>query len=311
MILYILSCTSIIFILVISFLATRLWNINRQLVRSAASIDEIRMGSINQRIRIPTTNVHLSELGGGMNRLLDEFGRNMERLRILENERKNMIAHLSHDLRTPLTSMLGYVELLQQDQTLTESERQRYLQIITAKGNKLDTLIRDFFELSKLESSEIPLETDRINMVGIVEEVIASFYHQFQHAQLSPQLKLPSYPLYVLGNNHGIERILNNLFSNVLRYGSAGGIFGVEVRETAEWVHVDVWDRGQGIADMDIKYIFERLYTGRASRNMQDQGNGLGLTIVKRLVERQNGRIHVSSIPDAKTCFTFCLPRVT
>ncbi|NEW07882.1 HAMP domain-containing histidine kinase [Paenibacillus sp. SYP-B3998] len=284
---------------------------NHQLARSAASIDEIRIGSINQRIRIPTTNVHLSELGGSMNRLLDEFGLNMERLRLLENERKSMIAHLSHDLRTPLTSMLGYVELLQQDQTLTEMERQRYLHIITANGNKLDTLIRDFFELSKLESSDIPLETDRINMIGIVQEVIASFYHQFQHVQLSPQFKFPSYPLFVFGNNHGIERILNNLFSNVLRYGATGGIFGVEVRETAEWVHVDVWDRGQGIDDMDMKYIFERLYTGRASRNMQQQGNGLGLTIVKRLVEKQNGHIQVSSIPNEKTCFSFCLPRAT
>lgn len=311
MILYILVITSLIFIFISVSLAIQLRFINRQLTRSAQSIDEIRIDSINQRIRIPTLNVHLSELGGSMNRLVDGFGLNMERVRRLEAERKNMIAHLSHDLRTPLTSMLGYIELLQQNPTISEVQRQQYLRVITAKGDKLDTLIRDFFELSKLESSDAPLEMTCINLIDIIQEEIVSFYHQLKEAHLSPQLKLPSDSLFVLGNPHGIERILNNLFSNILRYGASGGLFGVEVRESDEWVHVDVWDNGQGITEFDMNQIFDRLYTGTISRNIQHQGNGLGLTIVKQLVEKQGGRIQVNSIPNERTCFSFSLHRAT
>lgn len=222
-----------------------------------------------------------------------------------------MITHLSHDLRTPLTAILGYVEFMQTDKTLTEATRQHYFQIISSKGNKLETLIRDFFELSKLEADDELLNPERINIIDKIQEAILSFYHQFQLVQLSPQLQLPEHPIYVWGNGHSIDRIMNNLLSNSLRYGVEGGMIGIRVREEEERVWIDVWDQGQGISETDLPYIFERLYTGKASRNAVQQGNGLGLTITKKLVEKQQGEIHVDSIPNQKTSFSFYLPKAT
>ncbi|MEK3910114.1 sensor histidine kinase KdpD [Paenibacillus sp. FSL H7-0331] len=308
---YIQTSITVILLAASSLLVIRQWHFKRQLAMVTARIEEIRNGSINQRVRISTTQKSLNELGGSMNRLIDDFQRSMEKVNWLESERKKMITHLSHDLRTPLTAILGYVEFMQTDKTLTEATRQHYFQIISSKGNKLETLIRDFFELSKLEADDELLNPERINIIDKIQEAILSFYHQFQLVQLSPQLQLPEHPIYVWGNGHSIDRIMNNLLSNSLRYGVEGGMIGIRVREEEERVWIDVWDQGQGISETDLPYIFERLYTGKASRNAVQQGNGLGLTITKKLVEKQQGEIHVDSIPNQKTSFSFYLPKAT
>ncbi|TMV48029.1 HAMP domain-containing histidine kinase [Paenibacillus mesophilus] len=294
-----------------SLLVIRHWQLKRQLMLITARIEEIRLGNINQRVRTPTLEKSLNELGGSMNRLIDDFQRGTEKINLLESERKKMIAHLSHDLRTPLTAILGYVEVLQKDATLTEAVRQHYLEVISSKGNKLETLIRDFFELSKLEADDSPLNTEKINVIDKVQEAVLSFYHPIQHARLTPKLQFPESPVYAWGNGQSLERIMNNLLSNSIRYGAEGGTIGILVREEHERVWIEVWDRGRGISETDLPHIFERLYTGKASRNAVQQGNGLGLTIVKKLVEKQQGEIHVASIPHVKTSFSFCLPKAT
>ncbi|MCR8634784.1 sensor histidine kinase [Paenibacillus radicis (ex Xue et al. 2023)] len=301
--------TSILLFVVCSLLVIRQWHLKRQLMLVTARIHEISKGALNQRIRIHTTQPILNDLGGSMNRLIDDFQQSMEKVNLLESERKKIITHLSHDLRTPLTAMLGYVEVMQQDNTLPEATRQHYFQIISNKGHKLDALIRDFFELSKLEADDGPLESEKINLLDKMQEAVLSFYQQFRHAQITPQLQFPERPVYVWGNGQSIERIMNNLLSNSLRYGTAGGMIGIQIREEGERIWVDVWDRGKGISEVDLPHIFERLYTGKASRDAVQQGNGLGLTIVKKLVDKQQGEIHVHSIPDEKTCFSFCLPK--
>lgn len=308
---YILAAIAAILLAVCGFLLYRQWHFMRQLKLATARIEQIRKGDFNQRIRIPTAETVLNELGGSINRLMDDFLRSMEKVNLLESERKKMIAHLSHDLRTPLTAILGYVEAMQRDRTLTEDTRQHYFQIISSKGNKLDALIRDFFELSKLEADDEPLEPEKMNLTDKLQEAVLSFYHPFKLAQITPQLQFPEQPVYVWGNGQSIERIVSNLLSNSLRYGADGGVIGMGVREEADCVWVDVWDNGQGISETDLPHIFERLYTGKASRNALQQGNGLGLTIVKKLVEKQRGAIHVSSIPNEKTSFSFCLPKAT
>lgn len=302
---------SVILLAVSSLLGYRQWHMKRQLALMTARVEEISAGAINQRVRLPSSSSVLVELGGSINRLIDDLQQNMEKLNLLESERKKMITHLSHDLRTPLTAIMGYVEVMQRDQTLTEDVRQQYFRIIAAKGNKLDALVRDFFELSKLEADEDAPEPEKLNIVEKIQESVLSFYQQFQLAGLTPQLEFPERHVYVWGNRQSIERIMNNLLSNALRYGSNGETIGIRVREAEARVWVDVWDCGQGISENDLPHVFERLYTGKASRNASQQGNGLGLTIVKKLVEKQRGEIQASSIPNERTEFSFYLPRAT
>ncbi|WP_028778009.1 sensor histidine kinase [Shimazuella kribbensis] len=269
----------------------------------------IQTGNLNLRYRLRTSQKDIEDLGGELNRLVDYFQNGFERIAFLEEERKRMIANISHDLRTPLTSLLGYMEALKHDATLTVEEREDFLRITSEKGNSLLVLLQDFFELAKLEADDFELNLGKVDLVEIVPEVLLGFYPDFVKAEIIPVIKIPDAPLYVKGDQVCLRRILNNLLSNALCYGQDGKEIGIALREEESLVWVDVWDRGKGILAKDISHIFERLYTGEASRNTSLQGTGLGLTITKNLVEKQGGRITVTSTPNEKTVFSFCLSK--
>lgn len=269
----------------------------------------IRAGNLNLRYRLRTSQRDMEDLGGELNQLVDYFQNAFERIKFLEEERKRMIANISHDLRTPLTSLLGYMEALKQDATLTAEEKEDFLRIAADKGNALLVLLQDFFELAKLEADDFELNLRKVDLVEIVPEILLGFYPDFVKAAIIPVTKIPDASLYVNGDEVCLRRILNNLLSNTLRYGQDGKEIGIALREEESLVWIDVWDRGKGISAQDIPHIFERLYTGEASRNTSLQGTGLGLTITKNLVEKQGGRIMVTSTPNDKTIFSFCLTK--
>lgn len=163
---------------------------------------------------------------------------------------------------------------------------------------------------SKLETSDVPFDLSRINISEKIQEVIVTFYQQFQAVHMTPCFQFPSPPVYVWGNAQAIERMFNNLFSNILKYGTDGRTFGVSVWEEDKWVRIDVWDCGRGIPNKDLPYVFERLYRGDTrSKSGSTEGNGLGLAIVKSLAEKQKGSVEVNSIPNEKTCFSVRLQK--
>ncbi|MCH5584425.1 HAMP domain-containing histidine kinase [Shimazuella sp. AN120528] len=293
----------------ILFLLHRHFQLIREIKKISKITREIQTGNLNLRYRLRTSHKNMEDMGGELNRLIDYFQNGFERITFLEEERKRMIANISHDLRTPLTSLLGYMEALKHDSTLTVREREDFFRITTEKGNALLVLLQDFFELAKLEADDFELKLEKINLVKIVPEIILSFYPDFVKAEITPTIKLPETPLYVQVDKVCLRRILNNLLSNSLRYGTDGKEIGIALREEESLVWVDVWDRGKGIPAQDIPHIFDRLYTGEASRNSSLQGTGLGLTITKNLVEKQGGRITVTSTPNKKTIFSFCLTK--
>lgn len=296
-------------VLISLFLLTQHLRLRGELRKITRITREIRSGNLNQRYRLRTTRRDVEDLGAELNRLADYFQDAFERTRFLEEERKRMIANISHDLRTPLTSLLGYMDALQHDASLTAQEREAFLRIAADKGNALLALLQDFFEMARLEAEDSEPELQRIDLAQLVPEILLGFYPDFVKAGITPQVELPDTPLCVRGDAAYLRRILNNLLTNALRYGQDGGQIGAGLREEPGLVWVDIWDRGKGIAARDLPHIFERLYTGEASRNASLRGTGLGLTIAKSLVEKQGGRIAVTSIPDEKTVFSFCLPK--
>lgn len=280
-----------------------------EIKRLARTTEEIRSGNLNLRYRLRASQKPIEELGGELNRLLDHFQTSIERTRFLEEERKRMIASISHDLRTPLTSLLGYMEALRSDPSLTAEERSDFIRIAAGKGNALNERLQEFFELAKSEADETKAELHPVNLTDIVQEVLVGFYPAFQNAGITPAVEISDSPRYVMAEQSYLRRILENLISNALRYGSGGGEIGIVFREDGDWVWVDLWDRGAGISSQDLPRVFERFFTGEASRNASLRGSGLGLTIAKNLVEKQGGRIAVSSVTGEKTVFSFSLKK--
>ncbi|WP_199873045.1 sensor histidine kinase [Inediibacterium massiliense] len=219
-----------------------------------------------------------------------------------------MISNISHDIRTPLTSILGYLEALNKDKNLSDEERQYFLSIAYDKSEKLYKLLEEFFEISKLESEDILIKVEKINLTNTVQEVLVGFYWEFINESIEPVIDIPEKDFFVWGDSKLIDRILSNLLLNALRYGKKGKIIGIKIREENAMIWVDVWNGGVGIPEKDIPYIFDRLYTVEPSRNKRVYGSGLGLAIVKELVESLKGEISVNSIPNEKTTFSFSLP---
>lgn len=153
------------------------------------------------------------------------------------------------------------------------------------------------------------IEITRVNLSEIVQETLLDYYNDFEKEGISPQISIPAVPLYAQCDLMSIKRILSNLLSNALRYGKEGKVVGIELREEKDTIWVDIWNKGAVISKSDIEHIFERTYTGEYSRNPSIRGNELGLTIVKRLVELQNGNIVVTSEAEGRTVFSFSLKK--
>lgn len=228
----------------------------------------------------------------------------------VEISMRKMLSNISHDLKTPLTVVLGYIEMLHTDPTMNEDERQVLLEKVHIKTIEVMDLIQKFFDLSKLESGDKEIELTRVNMNEVCQENILSFYDLLMAKGFSVEIDIPNEQLYAHGNTDVLSRILNNLISNAITYGDDGKTLGIALRSDDKTVYIDIWDKGKGISESHIDKVFERMYTLEDSRNRLYQGSGLGLTITKRLVEALGGEIHLSSKPYNKTVFTIMLKRM-
>lgn len=224
---------------------------------------------------------------------------------------RKMLANISHDLKTPLTVVLGYIEIITSQPDLEPEEQKRLLMKVHTKALEIVELINRFFDLAKLESGDQSIQLTRVEMNDLCRSSILMFYDLLQSSKLTPVIDIPDTKIYARGNEEALNRVLDNLLSNALRYGRDGDKIGLTLRCDESAVYVDVWDCGKGISQRDQQRIFERMYTLDDSRNQSFQGSGLGLTITKRLVEQMDGDISIRSKPFQSTVFTVKLRRAS
>ncbi|MBX4259452.1 HAMP domain-containing histidine kinase [Clostridium estertheticum] len=301
---YIFVLTTIILALVIVFQNIKIHSISD-------NIKEVMDGNFNERIRIYDYNPRVKNLIINLNRLIDEFQKIVSLNKQYEEDRKKMISNISHDFRTPLTTMLGYIEMLRDDNSLNNEERIEYLEIISTKGEILRGLIEEFFSLSKFDSSDVVLTFKRVNISEIMRQCILSFLKDFEINGIELVIDIPSVDIFIKCDEGAIYRVLQNLIANALRYGAEGKVIGLSLEKKMDSVVLEIWDMGRGIPQEEIPYIFKRLYSVDKSRNNRQTGSGLGLAIVKKLVEKHEGIIEVSSKPYEKTTFKITLRNIT
>jgi signal transduction histidine kinase len=282
---------------------------NRQLSYIAQKLDEIRSNHTAERVMVMTGDKHLRELLQAINRLLDEQQRMIAHYQRTEMSIKKMLANISHDLKTPLTVILGYAETLLRGQE--QVRQQDKLEKVRSKTIDMIDLINKFFDLAKLEAGDQVFDLEKIHVNELCKNHILSYYDLIETEKLKAEIEIPDQPLYILGNEEMLGRILDNLVSNAIRYGREGQVIGFRLYHDESCVYIEVWDRGKGILEKDRDKVFERLYTLEDSRNKLYQGSGLGLTITKRLTERLGGSILLDSQPYQRTSFTVKLKRIT
>lgn len=273
-------------------------------------LEQMKASYSNERIFVVTGDRQLIEMLDQLNQFADYYQENVRHHKKMEASMKRMLANISHDLKTPLTVIAGYIEMIQNQPQVSEHEKARLLEQVRSKTAELITLMNTFFDLAKLESGDQDIPLEAVNLTEICKNNILLFHEWIEINGLDVVIEIPEKPVFALGNEEALNRVLHNLISNGLRYGADGKIIGLKVFHDETKVYVEVFDKGQGIDELEQERVFERMFTLEESRNKAFQGSGLGLTITKRLVEEMQGDISVQSIPFEKTSFTFSLKRL-
>ena len=296
-------------LLIVLFQIHRSRETSRQLQYIHEKLNDIITSGSHERLLLFSDHPDLQILLTDLNRLLDENHRGTAERVKLEKSMRNMLSNISHDLKTPLTVVLGYIETLLQDQAMPKAENERILHTIHQKATQVITLMNTFFDLAKLESGDREIPLSRVELGEVCRRNILSFYDILTAKGIEVEINIPDGPLYIMGNEEALDRILSNLLSNAIAYGEAGKVVGLNLSSDEQNVSVDVWDRGKGITEAHQDKVFERLYTLEDSRNRVYQGSGLGLTITKRLTEQMNGTIKLTSQPYVRTVFSLSFRR--
>ncbi|MFL0266854.1 sensor histidine kinase [Candidatus Clostridium radicumherbarum] len=224
-----------------------------------------------------------------------------------QQTKNDLITNVSHDLRTPLTSIMGYLEIIDNDKYKDEVKLRYYANIAFEKAKALNLLINDLFELTKMQNNTIKLDKADINLVELLGQVVAYFEYQFKNANMQSRINFSEDRLIVNADAGKLVRAFENLLSNAIKYSQDGFYVDVTTKLEENMAVVQVINYGQSISSIDLPYIFDRFYRVEKSRNSNIGGSGLGLAITKNIVELHHGTISAYS-NDNRTIFEIKLP---
>lgn len=256
-------------------------------------------GELETRVQI-NSHDEIGTLANAINDLAME-------IEVYRRTRQEFFTNISHELKTPVTYLTGYAKVLKERLYETEEEHNQYLDIIENEGNRLNVLINDLFELSKMEAGRITLNIEPIDIVEILENVIAKMQLSAKQKGLTIEHQFDPYVNFIVGDGERIEQIFINLINNSIRYTEVGNIF-IQVSQKQGFVKVSVKDTGIGIPEDELPLIYDRFYRIDKSRSRSYGGTGLGLSIVKTLTELQSGTIEVKSKVGEGTTFNVSFP---
>lgn len=286
-----------------------LWLLMKSLRDIIDTVKKFSEGDLKPRIPIRSKG-ELAELSVTVNTMADTILRNMDELKEVDKLRRDLIANISHDIRTPISIIHGYIEtLIMKHDSLDAQKQQEYLQTIIKSTERLKRLMTDLFELSKLESRQIKPKMEPFFMSDLLQDLSRKYKLLAQERNIELETELPSKMPVVCADIALIERVLQNLIDNALNYTPEKGKVKIKMEEKNRQLNISVMNTGPGIASEELPKIFDRYY--KVENNKSSRGTGLGLAIVKNILEIHQTDIQVQSEKQGNTIFSFHLPLVT
>ena len=281
----------LVFVLIGIFLFTAIFYLLQRrsfsyIQKLSDAMREIAEGNLNTYVQVEDDN-EFSDMASNLNYMIKELNALMERER--ESERTK------NDLRTPLTSIIGYLELISKSKNLTEETRVNYTEVAYTKAKKLQKLIEDLFGFTKLNYGKIALNLSKVDLVKLLTQLMDEFYPSFSNNNLAYSLKSNVNTVIITADPNLLARLFENLIGNAIKYGADGKEINVKIAAFASVVKVSVINYGKVIPEDEIGFIFEKFYRLEQSRSSKTGGTGLGLAIAKNIVELHGGTIEVKS----------------
>ena len=265
-------------------------------------------GQFDRRVAVDSSD-ELGQLGASFNQMADTIVTNMEALKQTDRLRRELIANVSHDLRSPLAAMQGYLEtIMMKNDTLSPEERQQYMETVLKNTRSLNTLVGELFDLSKLDAQQIEPEFEAFSIAELVQDLVMHFKPKAEKLNVTLEANLPERLSLVYADIGLVERAISNLIDNALRYTPAEGHVRIAPSDDGDAVGVQVTDSGYGIPPEDLPHIFERFYRVEKSRARDKGGTGLGLAIAKKILDLHGSTLAVESALGQGTTFSFALP---
>lgn len=269
-----------------ALLLVRLLLLRTEIRRVTAQLRSYNERATGKKIGVSLFDRRLEALAEQINRQSDLIVEaEAHRIRI-ENELRQAVSNISHDIRTPLTSIFGHIQLLEEE-SLTPEERREYVTIIKNRTRRLQALLDDFFELSVIESLDYPLHIQQLGMTSLLSDILVGLYDSFNERELTPDIRLPKENVFIYADESAVRRVVENLLVNAIKH--ANGQVEIRFERQRDTAELTIINDAQELVGSDVSLLFDRFYT--ADRTRSGQGSGLGLSIAKSLMTKMGGTL--------------------
>ena len=275
----------VVLVLTVIVLSVRLYLVDKDLQSIRSDLEHFDGDNFGKSMSIASGSKRVEELAAAINRKIRFFKEAVIRYRNMEDELRQAIANMGHDLRTPLTSVLGYLQLLKKE--VTTGEGLQYMEVAERRAKTLETMINGFFELSMIETPQYPLAIETVDFTAVLAQHLAERYERFRSGGITPEVDIPAEAVKVFADFNALNRIIANLLGNVLQH--ANGRVSIRLHKDGKTATLEISNSAENLSSEDVDKLFDRFYTADKVRN--GASSGLGLPIVKALVEKMGGTV--------------------
>ena len=264
------------------------------ITRLSSAIQNISEGDLNTVVEVIGDD-EFSAMAANLNKMVADIRQLMDKEREAERTKNELITNVAHDLRTPLTSIIGYLELLSGPASLTSEMKKKYLDITYTKAKRLEKLIEDLFGFTKLNYGKVSMKVSKVDIVKLLSQLLEEFYPNFMDKNLAYELQSDVPAKTISADGNLLARLCDNLINNAIKYGAEGKKILVKIQSGESIVTVSVTNYGYVIPKDELPLLFEKFYRVEQSRSTNTGGTGLGLAIAKNIVDMHGGTIGVTS----------------
>lgn len=276
-------------------------NITKPIKKIDDTVTEFSKGKFDLRVDCDTKD-ELDSLSKNINNMATSIEN-------LEKMRSSFVSNVSHELRTPMTSITGFVEGML-DGTIPEEKQEECLKIVLDESKRLSRLVNELLNISRLESGNFKIEKESFDICELVRLTIIKFETQIVNNNLNVELEIPNEEVLVYADSDAITQVLTNLIANAIKFTNESGEIRIKIYYASDKINVEIFNTGEGINKDKLKYIWDRFYKVDDSRNLNPDGVGLGLYIVKSIINKSDEKIFVESVEGEYAKFTFTLKKL-
>ena len=304
-------CISVLLILLLTAAMLIIW-IYRGIIRPIKKLElatvNIQQGNLDFTIE-SEGNDEISELCASFEEMRRRLKESSEQQMASERENKELISNIAHDLKTPITAVKGYSEGLLDGVADTPMKQEKYLRTINSKANEMDALLNELTLYAKIDTNRIPYNFNKINVAEYFNDCIEEIGMDLETKQIGlAYFNYVDNDVLIIADPEQLKRVVNNIVGNSVKYmAKRQGLINIRIKDVGDFIQVEIEDNGRGIAAKDLPYVFERFYRADASRNSATGGSGIGLSIVKKIIEDHGGKIWATSKESVGTVMYFVI----